>query len=76
MSISRVLKVADHPAPSVPARHSSVTGYSVRVLKIKPKAVVRLSTGSEHTFRKISDPANAHLFSAEAALEAFADVQV
>ncbi len=51
-------------------------GYSVRVLKSRPKDVVRIGTESARTFRKISDPANAHLFSAEAALEAFSDVKI
>lgn len=76
MSITRVLKVAGHRTQSMPTWHSGSMGYSVRVLKVKPKTVVRLSAGAECTFRKISDPANAHLFSAEAALQAFADVQI
>jgi hypothetical protein len=75
MSISRVLKVTGHRTQSMPTWHSGVMGYSVRVLKAKPKAVVRLSAGSERTFRKISEATNAHLFTAEAALQAFADVQ-
>ena len=76
MSISRVLKVTGHRTQPTPTWHLGVMGYSVRVLKAKPKSVVRLSTGSERTFRRISDPANAHLFSAEAALKAFAEVQI
>ena len=48
----------------------------MRVLKKQPQAVVRISEQTVSTFRKISDPANARLFTAAAALEAFADIEV
>ncbi len=47
-------------------------GYSVRPLKGRRSPVVRLSEATERTFRAISDPKNAHLFSKEAAFAAFA----
>lgn len=46
--------------------------YSVRPLKKRPQSVVRLSSETERTFNAISDPQNAHRFSADAAFEAFA----
>lgn len=60
----------------VTARSPRRVGYSVRVLKPKPRSVVRLAPETERTFRAISDLANAHLFTAEAALAALANVTV
>lgn len=59
-----------------PTLHSGVTGYSVRVLKAKTKSFVHVSASSKRIFHKISDPAHAQLFSAEAALDAFDDVKL
>ncbi|WP_304305868.1 hypothetical protein [Pseudacidovorax intermedius] len=72
----RILNVGTHRMQLMPTLRAGRVGYSVRVLKAKPRSVVRLSAASESTFRKISDPANAHLFTAEAALAAFADIDV
>lgn len=72
----RVLNVGPHRMPLMPTLRAGRQGYSVRLLKAKPRSVVRLSAASERTFRKVSDPANAHLFTAEAALAAFVDIEV
>lgn len=52
------------------------SGYSVRPLQGQRHAGVRLSEVTERTFSGISDPANAHLFSVESALKAFAHIKV
>jgi hypothetical protein len=59
-----------------PTLRAARASYSVRVLKKQPQAVVRISEQTVSTFRKISDPANARLFTAAAALQAFADIEV
>jgi len=51
-------------------------GYSVKPLASRARAVTVISDPTMRVFRKISDPRNAHLFSVEAALEAFADVEI
>ena len=58
------------------ARLARRVSYSVRLLKIKPRSVVRVAPQTEQTFRAISDPANARLFTAEAALAALANVEI
>jgi len=63
-------------AQPVTTRSTRRVGYSVRLLKPKSRSVVRLAPETERTFRAISDPANAHLFTAEAALAALAHVTV
>jgi hypothetical protein len=75
MSIVRLIR-AGGSTHLTPTFRAGAVNYSVRLLKAKPKGVVRVSPATEEAFRKISDPGNAHLFTAEAALEAFADVQV
>jgi NMD protein affecting ribosome stability and mRNA decay len=57
-----------------PTRRAARASYAVRVLKKRPQAVVRVSDQTYNTFRKIADPANAHLFTAESALDAFAHI--
>lgn len=71
----RVL-VGSHRMQLSPTLKSGRLGYAVRVLKAKQRSVVRLAPETEQTFRAISDPANAHLFTADAAHAAFADVDI
>lgn len=66
-----LLKQSAHLSPRIRAPRA---GYAVRVLKAKPRAVVRISEQTAATFSAISDPANANRFSVDAALAAFADV--
>lgn len=55
-------------------------GYSVRPLASKRKQVLVIDTAIKgqavRAFQKISDPANARLFSAQTALDDFADIEV
>ncbi|MDP9919041.1 hypothetical protein J2W24_004710 [Variovorax boronicumulans] len=67
--------VVHHKGRPAPTLRAARQGYSVRVLKRPPQAVVRVSEQTAKTFRKISDPANASLFTAEAALKAFAHIK-
>lgn len=63
---------------TVAAASARLPGGAVRTLRHGRAAEPRpkISEQSLRTFRKISDPGNAHLFSLEAALEAFAHVEV
>ena len=55
-------------------------GYSVRPLASKRKQVLVIDTPVKglavRTFQKISNPANTRLFSAKAALDDFADLEI
>jgi hypothetical protein len=64
---------ATHPSPRLRAPRVS---YAVRVLKARPRSVVRLSPETVETFKAISHPANAHLFTVDSALQAFAHVEI
>jgi len=65
------------PAPARKVRRGGTAGYSVRPLKIKPpRPALAISPEDKALFSAISDPANARLFSAEAASAAFAGVEI
>jgi hypothetical protein len=71
----RVLNVASRHALT-PTLRAGRLSFGVRLLKTKPRAIVRLSSETQSTFAQISDPANARLFTAEAALAALDDLDV
>ncbi|MBJ2155291.1 hypothetical protein [Variovorax sp. IB41] len=74
MPITYVTVVHHKGRPAATLRAARL-GYSVRVLKRPPQAVVRISEQTASTFRKISDPKNASLFTVEAAFKAFGHIK-
>jgi hypothetical protein len=61
----------------ISAATTGLMGGDVRVLKAKrAHAVPKVSEKTRRTFEAISDPKNAHLFTVEASLKAFAHIKV
>lgn len=67
-----------HTYQSVRPASSGLSGGAVRTLvgRKQARSTLVLSAETRRTFEFISDPANSHLFSKEAARKAFAHVKV
>lgn len=61
----------------ISAATTGMMGGDVRVLKAKRvHAAPKVSEKTRRTFHAISDPKNAHLFTVDASLKAFAHIEV
>lgn len=67
------------PAAVIYPRHirpaQGTGGYAVRPLQKARREAAKLSQKTRKTFEAISDPANAHLFTTQAALKAFRHIK-